>query len=323
MTSHFTRKLLISIVVTTYLISAAEACWSKCPDYISKYKENELRKNVISHLSDSLKLNQLALIGTRHSASQGKKFQTQDLTISQQLNYGVRVLDSAIWSWTNVFYLYGYSSHFMPFHEFLGQVNSFLTANPREFVMVLMREEWTPATDVTKSNCEVVQYYRNLVVGRRIVTNWSLEDTIGQHRGKILLAGLDSAFSKCDFDVTDNCQVQRTSISSRSTSDLEDKWIDVQRFHDRIYQRNTGSCFVNFLADFADTNTRALAIIGYYTKRNGCEAPLNVRMASYFSTPHRALVIVMADFVTQDLIDSVLSTNFKGSSFYTNYTDDS
>ncbi|CAD6204024.1 GSCOCT00009840001.2-RA-CDS [Cotesia congregata] len=324
MTSHFIKKLLISIVITFYLISAVKACWLKCPDYVGHYKKNVPRKRIISHLSDSLKLRQLALIGTRHSASQGANFETQKLTISQQLNYGVRVLDSAIWSSSNIFWLYGWKSYFMPFDKFLREVNFFLTAHPREFVIILMREEWKPASDVTKSYCEIVQYYRDLADGHRIVTKWTLEDTIGQHRGKILLAGSDSAFNKCDFDVTNNCQLQRTSISTDSTSDVEDKWIDAQNFHDRIYRKNSGSCFVNFLADFADSNTWKLAVRGYYTKRNpDCEAPINVRMASYFSTPHRALVIVMADYVTQELIDSILSTNFKGDSFYTSYTDDS
>ncbi|KAH0555601.1 hypothetical protein KQX54_020328 [Cotesia glomerata] len=301
-----------------------KACWTNCPDYVSNYKKHVPRKRVISHLSDSLKLRELALIGTRHSASNSAKFETQELTISQQLNYGVRVLDSAIWSSSNVFWLYGWSAYFMPFDEFLRKVNSFLTANPREFVMILMREEWKPKSDVTKSYCKIVQYYRDLADGHRIVTKWSVEDTIGQHRGKILLAGLDLAFNKCDFDVTNNCRVQRTSIPTDSTSDLEDKWIDVKNFHDQIHRNNSGHCFINFLSDFSDGNTWILAVRGYFTKRYiKCEAPINVRMASYFSNPHRALIIVMADYVTQELVDSILSTNFKGDSFYTNYTDDS
>ncbi|CAD6204022.1 GSCOCT00013994001.2-RA-CDS [Cotesia congregata] len=312
MTSHFIKKLLISIVFTIYLISSIEACWPKCPDYESKYKKNVPRKRVISHLSDSLEIRQLALIGTRHSASQGTKFRTQDLTISQQLKYGVRVLDSAIWSSSNVFWLYGHWAYYMPFEKFLREVNSFLNAHPREFVIILMREEWKPASDVTKSYCEIVQYYRDLAGGHRIVTNWRLEDTIGQHRGKILLAGLDSAFNICDFDVSNKCRVQKTSIPYGTMSELEEKWIDIQNFHDLIYWIR-GRCFVNFLANFRDTNNRKLAVKGFRTRRNDeCEAPLNVRMESYFSTPHYALVIVMADFVTQDLIDSILSANFEG-----------
>ncbi|CAD6204019.1 GSCOCT00013995001.2-RA-CDS [Cotesia congregata] len=326
MALHFVKKLLISIVVTTYLISDVEACIGvKCPDYISKYKKNVPRKRVISHLSDSLELRKLALIGTRYSASHVTgipRYKTQKLTISQQLIFGVRVLDSAIWSSSNIFYLYKWAKYLMTFDEFLGPINSFLTANPGEFVITLIHEEHKRGSDVTKSNCEIVRSYCSLSNGHRIVTNWSLEDTIEQHRGKILLAGLDSSFDDCALSIASNGQVQNTETSVDSSSKIEDKWIDIQKFHDRSYRKDSGHCFVNFMADKADTNTWKMAVKGGTSTRNGCEAPLNVRMASYFSNPHRALIMVMADYVTQDFIDSILGTNFEGDSFYTNYTDD-
>ncbi|XP_074095872.1 1-phosphatidylinositol phosphodiesterase-like [Cotesia typhae] len=323
---NFVRVLLISIAVTTYFISDVETCIQKCPDYISTSKSKENREKFITYLSDSLKLCDLALIGTRYSASyitSVPRYKTQDLAIDLQLISGVRVLDCAIWASSDLFYLYKWSKYLMTFTKFLRQMNFFLTTNPREFIIILMHEEYKQGSDVTKSNCEIVRFYRSLSNGHRIVTNWSLDDNIGQHRGKILLAGLDSSFDDCALSIASNCQVQDTETLVDSSSKLEDKWIDIQRFHDKSYYEDSGHCFVNFMADKADTNTWNMAVKGFATTRNGCEAPLNVRMASYFSNPHRALIMVMADYVTQDLIDSILSTNFKGDTFYTKYVNSS
>ncbi|CAD6204020.1 GSCOCT00013996001.2-RA-CDS [Cotesia congregata] len=323
---YFVKVLLLSIAVTTYFIPDVETCFRKCPDYINTLKGNENRERFITYLSDSLKLRDLALIGTRYSASYITyipRYKTQDRPIDLQLISGVRVLDSAVWSSSDEFYLYKWAKYLMTFDEFLGPINSFLTANPGEFVITLIHEEHKRGADVTKSNCEIVRSYCSLSNGHRIVTNWSLEDTIGQHRGKILLAGLDSSFDDCALSIASNCQVQDTETSVDSSSKIEDKWIDIQKFHDRSYRKDSGHCFVNFMADKPDTNTWKMAVKGGTSTRNGCEAPLNVRMASYFSNPHRALIMVMADYVTQNLIDSILSSNFKGDTFYTMYVNNS
>ncbi|CAG5076062.1 Protein of unknown function [Cotesia congregata] len=65
------------------------------------------------------------------------------------------------------------------------------------------------STDFWMTIPENYRYFSFRRAGRRLVDDWKLKDTLGIHRGGILLATLDPSFGKCTVDNLKNCQVQR------------------------------------------------------------------------------------------------------------------
>ncbi|XP_074096094.1 1-phosphatidylinositol phosphodiesterase-like [Cotesia typhae] len=304
----------LNLIILLFSALEVQTCMYSCARF--QYKNFEDRREFISHLSNSLKIGDLALIGTCYSASYNTympRFKRQALNIKNQLNHGIRVLDIGVRPTSNHFAVHNQQKylHLMFGNGILKEVDDFLEANPREFVIMLLHNEHYPANDVTLSHCEILELYRNLKIGSRISTNWSLNDTIGDHRGKILLTNLDQSFSSCTININTFCKVQYSLIPVGSKSRIRDKWISIKNLQEESFLNDSGKCFVNFMSPRKATNAKEITTESYYTRKYGCEMPINYRMTINFDNPHGSLIIVMADFVNQELIDRIIGSNFE------------
>ncbi|XP_057334293.1 uncharacterized protein LOC130673334 [Microplitis mediator] len=291
-------------------------CSSKCP--VQSYKPYLERVKFLVRLPDDKKLHNLVLIGTHSSLSyliNDEESQTQDLNIAQQLKYGIRVLDLGVRPKSNLFKI---SSESTPtdidFSDALSNIDNFLDTNPGEFIIMFIRQVYPMDIDVTKSNCEILNHYiSNSAGGKRLVKNWRLNDTIGHHRGKILLATWGEAFGECTFYLKRKCLIQNDDLTYRSKNrvyNLQDKWSRISKLLRNSYIKYS-QCLINDIS-FSDglNSRRAIAKDGGYFLNNSCAIPLNHAMSTNFLYSYLALNIIMADFVTQELIDEMNDSNF-------------
>ncbi|XP_008561141.1 1-phosphatidylinositol phosphodiesterase-like [Microplitis demolitor] len=293
----------------------------KCKKFI--YKPYIERIKFLVRLPDTKKLCELALIGTHSSLSYSvseNKYQTQDLNLAQQLKYGIRVFDISVRLRSNIIESYSYYAETnVRFDGFLLEAEEFLDDNPGEFIIILIRQVYPPEFDVTRSHCDIINFYiRHVIGGRRIVTKWRLEDSIGQHRGKILLSSFDDSFSECAFDIRKNCKLQSnvTSKIKRHNYSVQDKWHDILTLIKDSHVENY-KCFLNEI-HFNDGSFNHFSIAkegGDFNSSLCVSHPINEMMEYYFENPHRALIIVVADFVTQELMDKINDSNFPDSSW--------
>ncbi|XP_074115066.1 1-phosphatidylinositol phosphodiesterase-like [Cotesia typhae] len=307
---------IISIIIITLITTLTEqtnAC-NKCPKYT--YKQHS-EASFLSLLPGSTKLRDLALLGSHSSASYRPEFgprrQTQDLTIYQQLHRKVRVLDIGVRARSDLFEIISFGKVIsFGFHEFLIEAIDFLEDYPQEMIILLMHEDLPPTLDNSKSICEILEFYLRFFVRKKgvVVKNWNLDDTIGQFRGKILLASTDSSFvdGNCAFDA-------RQCNPNLDFLDKSDKFNGKRR---KIFKwmafnslLKSGDCFINNVSfDDGQNGRRAIARDGGHYYGDTCAQPINYLVAKNFKKFSGIMTITMADFVTNELSDKIKDSNF-------------
>lgn len=270
----------------------------------------------LTSLRDSRTLNTLAFIGTHESAA--KEFSgflvhaTQDKSITEQLEVGIRVFDMRVRRYNNGFAMHqDYKYLNKMFNDVVNDVKTFLTKHPKEFVILQMQEEYKPR-DTTKSSCKVLEDYYYKHWPNLFVRSWSVNDTIGQHRGKILLAQRDdSGFLDCISRVLYlPCQEQKDLWLTFFNGEAKkwDKISDLQ--FDVSSKTHYHQCYINYLSAMSRmrnwesvANTYQHPLFLYYNEG------MNNKFLKEFKNPKTTLYIVMADFPPQTLIDLVVDSN--------------
>ncbi|CAG5075329.1 Protein of unknown function [Cotesia congregata] len=298
-----------------------------CGHYFCKtytYKPCIERYKFLSRLPNSQKLNTLVLIGTNSSLfydESAKELQIQDLTIVQQLKYGVRVLDIGLRLLPNMLDTHSDSRLASGyFFDLLIATNDFLDLNPGELIIMLVRhiEIEPPKKDVTRSGCKILDFYiRHVEGGSRLVKNWRLNDTIGQHRGRILIGRLDYLFKGCVVDLSDKCKPATSTqlVDRQHDSSIDRKWNLISKIILDSFL-NKHECLINDLSYYDGKNTRrAIAKDAGLYHHFSCDRPINDLVANEFLCPNEGLNIVVSDYMTQELGDKVNDCNFLNSSW--------
>ncbi|CAD6216804.1 GSCOCG00011366001-RA-CDS [Cotesia congregata] len=306
---------LSTIIVPNHL---TEACL-KCSKHT--YRPYSKRLKHLARLPGSRKLNDLALIGTHSSFSYrttSEKSKTQDLNIEQQLQYGIRVLDIEVKPKCNLFELYVNNiSDKIYFHDVFIPIHNFLNDNPGEFIIIHINQ--VPDSIINNSNpvypnCKIIDFHiKNIYGGWYLTKNWTLEDHIENHRGKILLATSDESFSNCAFNIKKHCHVQSDQVIRRykKSPNFFHKWDFIASSIEYSKLKSDHRCYLNDISfNNHQQSPRSFAIDGGYKLQSECAQPINKLMTEKFINPHRALIIIFADFVTQELIDLINSSNF-------------
>ncbi|CAD6208700.1 GSCOCT00014010001.2-RA-CDS [Cotesia congregata] len=277
-------------------------------------------KNFFSRLPGAQKLNTLALIGTHDSATYKSPLliaQTQTLTITEQLHAGIRVFDMRVRRIDNVFTMHHDLIYLkLRFGNIINDVKNFLESYPHELVIMFMQEEYV-AENSNMNECEILLNKYILQNGGEnlFVQNWSVEDTIEKHRGKILLASSHRGFRQCTTNLP--CREQNKWELSSSFQRPE-KWKAIKDLQYAIIDsviRNL--CYINYLSAHG-------GVLGPYEIANHdsyesiinerFRVPgINQRMQKFFCNYGTVLYIVMADYPTTELIDVIVNSNFSPS----------
>ncbi|MBC8391844.1 MAG: phosphatidylinositol-specific phospholipase C, partial [Deltaproteobacteria bacterium] len=140
-------------------------------------------------LNGDLSLSRLSIPGTHNSGALHEDWpdtaQTQDLSIPDQLNIGIRFLDIRCRHVDNLFAIHhGSVYQELNFNDVLNMVFTFLNNNPTECVTMSVKEEYDPSGN-TRTFEETFDAYVN-----QNPAGWYLGDTVptlSQAKGKILL----------------------------------------------------------------------------------------------------------------------------------------
>ena len=153
-------------------------------------KGSVLAWNWMGALTSEVRLNEIVMLGSHDSAAFKGKMQYQDIPISDQLRFGVRLLDLQVASHENDIWLF-YGEPCVLLGEVLMSIEAFLSKNPTEKVIVVLRESKTAVTPVSWPD---VKKLFELGFSSKLVPKEDSGLTISKMRGSVVLvapAGLE------------------------------------------------------------------------------------------------------------------------------------
>ena len=265
---------------------------------------------------DAKRLGELSIPGTHDS---GARFElaaglakTQELTIAQQLDAGVRYLDIRCRHVGDAFLIYhGAVDQNQTYDEVLATLFAFLDENPTETIIASVKEEATPNGN-TRSFEATFAAYLAQAPGR-----WHLDPAVprlGDVRGKVVLLrrfsamttplGIDAAPwpDNTTFTVTNaaSLRVQDAYI----VADNNAKWTAITALLGEVRTAPASTLFLDYTSGYQTMN--ALPNITIVSD------DINARLTGYLADPanmHVRLGVVVMDFVTADLAAAIVATN--------------
>lgn len=201
----------------------------------------------MSSLSDSLNLSQLSLPGTHDTMAfyGGDIAQAQSMPLATQLNSGVRVLDIRCRHYYNGFAIHhGPIYQYANFDDVLYAVSQFLHNNPRETVLMRVKEEWNPEGN-TREFWQTFQLYAQKYPG----LFWdysSANPKLGDVRGKVVL--LQNFSAPQQFGIDYNSLNAQDDYVLNTNWDLYRKWTEVKNQMATANSGNAGTLYINYLS---------------------------------------------------------------------------
>ena len=179
------RKITLSLLMLTATLTA----WAD-------------GKNWMASLPDNVYITQLSIPGAHDAATSGVGSlyayyaKTQNLTISEQWDAGVRAFDlRPKTSGSNGPIYHGSVSTGVSLRQALGYLKTKLTENSREFAIVIMRNEG----DSGQEGEAATGTWHNVIAPiladyDDVITAWNPNLTLGDVRGKILILARDEVY---------------------------------------------------------------------------------------------------------------------------------
>lgn len=271
----------------------------------------------MSTLPDERGLAELSIPGTHDSGALYElgtgTARTQELTIEEQLELGVRYFDIRCRNVSDAFQIYhGPLYQQQTFDEVLATMSAFLDEHPQQALVMSVKEEFA-ADSATKSFAAVFEGY----VAQGGV-RWYLDPrvpSLGEARGQIVLVrrfdshitplGIDAHAMWAD-DTTFTIQTGDAVLRVQDNYEVEDndvKWSSITALFDEARDGAPTTWFINHTSGFQKTgslpNTPVVAF------------DINERLNTYFADPAHAgrLGTVVMDFVNKTRVDAVIARN--------------
>jgi 1-phosphatidylinositol phosphodiesterase len=265
---------------------------------------------------DATSLAALSIPGTHDS---GARFElaaglakTQELTIAQQLDAGVRYLDIRCRHVDDQFLIYhGAVDQNQTYDEVLATLYGFLDAHPTETIIASVKEE-SVSNSTTRSFDATFDAYLAEHPER-----WYLDPsipTLGAARGKIvLLRRFDSATKPLGIDAAPWADNATFTVTNAAMIRIQDEYI--------VGMNDAKWTAINALlgeARGAPTTTLFLDYTSGYQMMNGLpnitivSDDMNARLDAYLADPANAsgrLGILVMDFITAPRAAAIISTN--------------
>ena len=246
-----TARLLKVIMAALFVFSSAMALAQSSPGYSHDEGVKTSNPSWMTALNDDTLLSSLSLPGTHDSLARhgGDSAQTQSMSLSNQLESGIRVLDVRCRQNNDNFRIYhGITDQHIGFDDVLTDVIAFLKTNPNEAVFMRVKEE-TPRGDENKLSFEDVfkKFWSNTSYSSYFWTGtYSTTTKLSDVRGKIVVLDNFSASGTYGIHYTDfNAQDQYVL---HTNWDLYEKWTDVK---EQLAKANTDTgttLYINYLS---------------------------------------------------------------------------
>ncbi|MBT2117943.1 phosphatidylinositol-specific phospholipase C [Dyella sp. LX-66] len=301
------------------------------------------RADWMKQVPDNTRLSEMSIPGTHDSSAfkkGGDAVLTQTLTITQQLNGGIRFLDLRARHINDVFTMHhGPVYQDAMFGDVLGEIIGFLRDNPSETIVARVKEEHFPEGNTRSFEQTFNSYYEpdRTWFARPGESN----PTLGVLRGKILVL---ADFARADHSYGDNYNnlLAQDDYSVSTNWDLYGKWEKVKAHLDAAagnkgslvhvnYLSASGGAFPYFIASGKSSpGTHAPQLVTGRTTIGGWahswpDFPRTACLGSWCKIVFlgtngltvnylkgkswRGLGIVVADFPGADLIDALIQAN--------------
>lgn len=267
---------------------------------------------------DAKSLGELSIPGTHDS---GARFEftaglakTQELTIQQQLDVGVRYLDIRCRHVGDAFLIYhGAVDQNQTYDEVLATLFAFLDANPTETIIASVMEEATPSGNTRSFEATFGAYLAHAP------QRWHLDPAIprlGDVRGKVvLLRRFSSTITPLGIDASPWSDSTTFSVSNAASLRIQDAYM--------VADNNVKWTAITALLGEVRTATASTLFLDYtsgYQTMNGLpnitivSDDINARLTAYLADPANAKVrlgVLVMDFVTADLAAAIVTTNVR------------
>ncbi|KYH04576.1 phosphatidylinositol diacylglycerol-lyase [Chryseobacterium cucumeris] len=272
----------------------------------------------MSGLQDNISISKISIPGTHDSGARvdapvvSGTAKTQDLSIAEQLNAGVRFLDIRCRHIDNAFTIHhGAIYQNLNFDDVLNACYAFLNSHPSETIIMSVKEEYD-ASNTTRSFEQTFDSYV-----QKNPSKWDLGaniPTLGAVRGKIkLLRRFSSGTTKginaspwadnTTFDIN-NSGVQLKVQDYYKVTNNDDKWNGISSLLNEAKNDTNGKLFVNFTSGY---KPGIFGIPNIPTVSNN----INPRLKTFFqSNTHGSFGIMPIDFVNAELSQLIVNTNF-------------
>ncbi|QBA19909.1 phosphatidylinositol-specific phospholipase C domain-containing protein [Chryseobacterium indologenes] len=269
-------------------------------------------------LQDNISISKLSIPGTHDSGARidaplvSGTAKTQDLSIAEQLNAGVRFLDIRCRHIDNAFTIHhGAIYQNMNFDDVLNACYTFLQNNPSETIIMSVKEEY----DASNTTRTFEQTFDSYV--QKNPSKWDLGaiiPTLGAVRGKIkLLRRFSSGTTKginaspwadnTTFDIN-NSGVQLKVQDYYKVTNNDDKWNAISSLLNEAKTDTNGKLFLNFTSGY---KPGIFGIPSIPTVSNN----INPKLKTFFQTNTQGTFGIMPiDFVNAELSQLIVNTNF-------------
>ena len=278
-------------------------------------------------LPDNLNLSHVALPGTHDTMAfyGGDGAQTQSLSLTSQLNAGIRVLDIRCRHIQNVFAIHhGPVFQNAMFGDVLAAAAAFLDAHPTETILMRVKEEHDPENN-TRSFEDTFVSYRSQF-SSHIWTppnDKGYMPNLGDVRGKIvIIQNFSDGGSNSTYGVAWSLFSMQDEYNVPTIFDIDDKWEKAKEHFVKLNSdKGVGPkwAYMNFLSG---TSFGAYP----YTVAGGTGAGIrgvnDYALEYLFKGNAQRVGVVMMDFPGAGLIDAIIAHNFRLAADNGNFTVD-
>ena len=267
-----------------YLVTASSFSFSHTDDaYHHDSGAVANNANWMSRVDGNKSISELSLPGTHDTMSVkgGDISQNQTMTLTEQLNSGIRVFDMRTRHIGDKFRMHhGITAQDTYFGEdVLKPIDAFLNANPTETLLFRLRSEHTPS-DNTRSYTETLNSYLAQYGAKR----WIPTDdnpTLDEVRGKfiILQEFSGSAEDGINYGLSYGNINKQDDYAMSTNWDLYDKWTAVKNHMIKAKNGNRNTLYMNYLSA---ANGSLPYFVSSGHSSNGTSAP---RLATGLTTP--------------------------------------
>lgn len=285
-----------------FLILVANVFFLTCTVYASENSE------WMSSLSDSMPVSIVSIPGTHDSAAYKMNgaskilspwAKTQDKSISQQLDMGVRYFDLRVYDDMSMHHGIAWVGESLLYH--LKEINSFLELHPREFVIVRLKNE--QGTNIT----EDYTFLKNIVkvipesgVYNKLYTKVNSLPVVKDVRGKIVM-----------IDDTGGWLMPFSAYNYRKAIFIQDNYKDVS-IDEKLRLVTT---FINGVnTEYRYLSLNHLSFTNSPKTIYNVSMEMNTRFDKWFVENKdnlQTVGITIVDFANQTLINNIIDLNSK------------
>jgi 1-phosphatidylinositol phosphodiesterase len=273
--------------------------------YVEQNYKLKANERWMLNINGETRLSQLSIPGTHNSmATKGNRWvQNQTMSLQNQLDSGIRYLDIRVRAIDGVFAIH-HGAFFLDvmFGEVLNTVKGFLDRNPSETVLMRIKEEYKPVSNL-EFNTILASYLNRPQYQGLFYRGAQLNPSLSEMRGKIVVLqdyshnialGTNIGLSWRNFNIQDNYEVRP------NTGGVSAKW-------DAVRQQ----------LDFANNNNGQRGVINHLSG-TGILSPQNIANTinpnTYEYIKNNSLKhvgIVIADYPGSGLINQIIECNIR------------